>query len=257
MNLQEGILRRRILLLIVSYLWLVWPSAVLVVAGEQSTTHRKLAVRVDLPLAAIVGGEQVDPEHAYPLFGFSVGQYLCGGTLIHYDILLTAAHCQGVFLDGVYLGGTKIDGSESEVIMVLDEIPHPEFVEETYQNDIMIVKLAWDPKSDKSNHKGAVFQQLGMDKDSVKPGQVAKAIGFGYTEEFGQVSNELREVELDVISNDVCDRTYGTIQEDTMVCTMTESKDTCLVSSSAAARPLIENLLCRGTVGRQWRTTFR
>lgn len=189
------------------------------------------ATRVDLTPAYIVGGEEA-PD-TYTSYGFSVGQYLCGGTLIHDDIFLTAAHCEGVFLDGVFMGGTKIDGSESEEIMIDAEYPHEHFEEEAYENDIMIVKLAWTPGKDFTP------QPLNIDPKQPYIGDSFTAVGYGYTSEFGQVSPILREVDLDVVSHGACDMFYGTIVEETMVCTLTDGKDTCLVRS-------IEGTNCEG-----------
>jgi hypothetical protein len=41
------------------------------------------------------------------------------------SILLTAAHCAGNFIDGVLMGGTRLDGSSSTLIPVATELPHP------------------------------------------------------------------------------------------------------------------------------------
>ena len=42
-----------------------------------------------------------------------------------FSIVLTAAHCKGAFIDGVFIGGTDIFGSGSEFFEVLAELPHP------------------------------------------------------------------------------------------------------------------------------------
>jgi secreted trypsin-like serine protease len=57
----------------------------------------------------IVGGKPA-AQGAYPSYAipdFSDG--LCGATLIHSDILISAAHCKGVFAnDSIYIGGNKL-----------------------------------------------------------------------------------------------------------------------------------------------------
>lgn len=45
----------------------------------------------------------------------------------YFSIVLTAAHCKGAFLDGVYIGGTDLLGSGSEYFEVLAELPHPDY----------------------------------------------------------------------------------------------------------------------------------
>lgn len=52
--------------------------------------------------------------------------------------------CKDVFLDGIILGGTTINGSDKRLQVSVDyEIPHPGYVDDTAQsNDIMLVKLS-------------------------------------------------------------------------------------------------------------------
>jgi hypothetical protein len=41
--------------------------------------------------------------------------------------VLSAAHCAGAFIDGVFIGGTDIFGSGSEYVEVLQELPNPSY----------------------------------------------------------------------------------------------------------------------------------
>lgn len=74
----------------------------------------------------IVGGTTAEAG-AYPTYAFTAGAQLCGSTLIWYDVLLTAAHCDGAFLDGVLIGGLMLDGSDGRFIAVNEEYPHPDY----------------------------------------------------------------------------------------------------------------------------------
>lgn len=56
-----------------------------------------------LPHPRIVGGWSV-PHGTYPWISRSAGtRWTCTGTLIHSDMILTAAHCQGVFQWGIWI----------------------------------------------------------------------------------------------------------------------------------------------------------
>ena len=78
----------------------------------------------------------------YVNFNFSRG--LCGATLIHPDILLTAANCW-IFESGIVeIGGLFLFANDGTYIGVDETLPHPEYQyrDDYYKYDIMLVKLA-------------------------------------------------------------------------------------------------------------------
>jgi Trypsin len=78
--------------------------------------------------------------------------------------------CVGVFLGGVILGGTKIDGSDKRLqVAVKLEIPHPGYSTDTNYNDIMLVKLSTRVTS-------LPFQSLSMDITEPQAGEIVKAV---------------------------------------------------------------------------------
>jgi Trypsin len=91
----------------------------------------------------IVGGKPVAAADKLPAFAFSAGTKLCGATVIHPDVLLSAAHCEGAFRkDGVLIGGVSISGLDTdEFVGVVLEKLHPKYQPSSEQNDIMLVKL--------------------------------------------------------------------------------------------------------------------
>jgi hypothetical protein len=65
--------------------------------GNGPTTSRRM--KKD----RIIGGTPA-PEGEYPFYAFPRGMMLCGATLISPEILLTAAHCGGVWTSGALIG---------------------------------------------------------------------------------------------------------------------------------------------------------
>ena len=172
----------------------------------------------------IVGGTPAAPG-AFPFFVNSneAADYFCGGTLIAPDIVLTAAHCGGAFLAGVYIGGTLIDGTDAVEILAVDfEFPHPDY-DEAYDflNDIMLVKLT-DPSF-------SSVVQLNFDEVIPAVGDVVTLVGFGDTSDGGDPSNELLTVTVGTYPDDSCVNYYDFFVPETMICagTAVGGRDSC------------------------------
>jgi trypsin len=135
-------------------------------------------------------------------------------TLIHDDLLLTAAHCQEVFSDAgaVYIGGVLLSGADAiDNIAVVSEHPHQNYDDFTLENDIMLVKLA-EPSA-------VTPAVLNFDSNLPLDGQTVTPIGFGTTSEGGVSSDVLRKVDVNVVNFDTCDAFYGgDIFDEVMLC---------------------------------------
>ena len=83
--------------------------------------------QLDAPQPRVVGGDDADVGE-YPFFVHGIDGELCGGTLIHPDIVLTAAHCEGAFSGDVIIGSTDLYAQDSPERIDIDFLlPHPDY----------------------------------------------------------------------------------------------------------------------------------
>ena len=197
--------------------------------------------------ADIVGGTTVASSTAtYPFYGHSRRGALCGLTLIHTDVAITAGHCAGIFVaNGIYLGGIQLNGRDAqENVTVLQELRHPNYNSLTYENDVLILKLQRTRLTSASASLTRVQNALpqitpiyaiNFNISQPKDNATVVTIGFGATVEDGALATTLQKVSVRVINTGICRQMYNNQfgsstnikVANSMICAANPGKDAC------------------------------
>jgi len=146
----------------------------------------------------IIGGsEATEGRYSYSVSLQDDYGHFCGGSLIAPDVVLSAAHCAGREYKAV-IGRHDLRTKNGEEVEVELELMHPDYDDDTTDNDFMLVFLKSQVDAD----------LVEVSPDVVPVGTNVTVMGWGDTdidEDVDAPANELMEVEVSVISNEECD----------------------------------------------------
>jgi len=169
----------------------------------------------------IVGGTQASVGE-YPYYTQWI--YGCGASLIHDDIVLTAAHCNEIATNTVHVGAfeTKTISNGAVLATIAKRVVHPNYNPNTLVNDFLILKL-----------KSPVDKvPVTLNRNSTIPttGEDLVAVGLGTLTFGGNVPTYLQEVTVQAVDYNTCNEKYsGTIDAAFQLCAGVAGggKDTC------------------------------
>lgn len=206
------------------------------------------------PIQYIVGGTQSSPERfAYFASLYqeieSTKYHMCGGTLIHDDLVLTAAHCaehSKTVRIGAYTALSDDDNGgypfhDSDVV---DYSSHPDFYSDTLQRlhyDFALLRLK-DPVKNPYLLDSMMNLDKVVDVDAmIANGELSEsvtAIGLGRLSDDGPLPDFLQEVELNYMSNERCKRFFGDVPNE-MMCAKSYASTTGDACTGDSGGPLI------------------
>ena len=193
------------------------------------------------PQQYIVGGNRAPVDRysyyasVYQRYGSS-NYHICGASLIHDDILITAAHC-AMDADSVRIGAythfaNSNGGAKMHQSAVADFTIHPSFYADKYNRlhfDFALLKLkepVTDPDLLKSIVKLDLNGEYSGQYESVE-GEPLTAIGLGQIEEEGDVAKYLQEVDISYVPRDRCFKIFQGGIGDDAICAVGDGKDAC------------------------------
>ncbi|NXH47501.1 GRAB protein, partial [Dicaeum eximium] len=168
----------------------------------------------------IIGGREVKP-HSIPYMAYlkiqngSQTSY-CGGFLIRSDAVLSAAHCVDKEGVTVILGAhnVRVQEPSQQRFRVEHWAIHPSYSRAGFKNDIVLLKLK--PKA----RINEVVRRISLPRsnDHVRAGDECHVFGWGLTAESRKRSNVMREVQLEVQKEEVCQQLVRGYQRQSMIC---------------------------------------
>lgn len=169
----------------------------------------------------IINGSPAEEDRYSYAVSLQTRSHFCGGSLIANDMVLSAAHCAGGSYDAIIGRHDHNDFLDGDTVDVFKEYVHPAYMESSNNYDVVVLELA---RATSANVTPVKLNSSGSTPSDSSP---ATVIGWGVTES-GNTSDELREVEVSIVSQESCKRSYGSNEiKDAMLCAADPGEDSC------------------------------
>nr|AEV53587.1 trypsinogens 2 [Epinephelus coioides] len=190
----------------------------------------------------IVGGYECRKNSVAYQVSLNSGYHFCGGSLISSTWVVSAAHCYKSRIQ-VRLGEHNIavnEGTE-QFINSARVIRHPSYNSRNLDNDIMLIKLS-EPAT-----LNQYVQPVALPTSCAPAGTMCKVSGWGNTMSSTADSNRLQCLDIPILSDEDCERSYPGIIDYTMFCAgyLEGGKDSCQGDSGG---PVVCNGELQGVV---------
>ena len=187
-----------------------------------SVTAAGLLGAAAAPSSAVVGGHDASPGEYPSVAEITFGPFLCTGTLVTPNWVLTAGHCSNVTagtvaapiswpppLINVRIGGAnQNDGERRSVSQV---VMHPDYLL-TSGYDISLLRLSQPSTMAPTQVAGAGERSLWTART------LETIVGWGVTEEGGELPDNLQEARVPITTDQYCAGAYSDFDPKTMVC---------------------------------------
>ena len=176
------------------------------------------------PSMAIVGGSDAAQGEFPSVSEVIIAKgFLCTGTLIASDTVLTAGHCSSITGGAgvaspaayppqaieVFIGSNK--PGQGEKVPVASVKTHPDYLlSDGY--DISIIKLSRASTKAPTPVSGAAEESL------FAPSTVEQIVGFGTTSEGGDTPDTLQKAQVPVTTDAYCANAYDSFEAQTQIC---------------------------------------
>lgn len=198
----------------------LFPFAIATQKEEPQEQERLLLQTATTPLSYITGGTPAAAGQ-YPFFGLTDYRasdgFVCGATVIWPDIMVTAAHCQGAFLNvKMFIGTTLNTGADALTTAVtLKEIPHPKYKKAADNSyDVMVLQL--------DRTVGLADNQIpAWNTDPSVPaesGAAVTVIGFGRLSTDNRTTPFTLQQSVDFKTSTACENFFNEYKSDIMMC---------------------------------------